>query len=373
MAKMLCLSDLHLGDNKSALNDSTVASKVTTALASFTKCSVDVLVLNGDIWEQCIPAGTLEENPGDGFVSSVAKTSRGFFEPLFRKIDIGTVVWVPGNHDLSLWKRLSTASELPFLTSPSGETLAYSSVSQVKKFYDVLFGTDSTANIPAFKVAYPSFIAVPDPSNFPYTMFTHGHLLDALVRGEESEAVYLALRALGCGRSTLPTDPENALSLKGLAAATDEFTLSLWKQDSAAGYTYWNMISRRLAHPQSCSLEHQASQIVTKKNHPSSPRDGLMPSVQGFLEMVVMDPSLPTPVGSLRSETTAPAFKTSSCLVFGHDHLGTASQVAAYGVPFSVFDSGGWTKEFDGHVPHTHALVWEDDDIVPTYLYLALD
>jgi hypothetical protein len=361
---------MHLGDNKSPLNNPAIVAKVVTDLANFTGPEVGTLVLNGDVWEQCIPAGTLEEDPGDGFCSSVSKASRLFFGDLFKKILVGNIVWVPGNHDLSLWKRLSDSSGLPFHTKSSGESLLPSMDAKSKKFFDSLLGIVN----PSFKVAYPLFLeSKSEPADFPYVLFSHGHLMDALVRGEEQpDAVYLALRALGCRRPYLPPDPSNILSISQIAASTDDFTLSLWKQDSAVDYTFWNEISRRLAHPGSCALKGKGSQAVTRANHPTSPRDGLMPSVRDFLEVALTDASLPTPVGSLRSAEPSPSFTKPSCFVYGHDHLGTAAQVMACGVPFQVFDSGGWTVEFDGHVPHSHALVWYDDNITPCYAYLSL-
>jgi hypothetical protein len=362
---------MHMGDNKSALNNSAVAAKVAQDLANATGGAIDTLVLNGDVWEQCIPAGTLEENPGDGFCSSVAKASRGFFTALLARVRVGKMVWVPGNHDLSLWKRLSDASKLPFHTAPTGATLTGASSPAAQKFFDVLF--NGAGPLPAFSIAYPIFlVADAFPADFPYTMFTHGHLMDPLVQGNESEAVYLALKALGCQRPSIPNDPAETLTITQIAQATDGFTLSLWKQDSTVDYTYWNMIARRLAHPQSCPTAGQPTTALKPADHPSSPRDGQMPQSKWFLETAVTDPNLPTPVGSLRSTTVAPAFSKPSCFVFGHDHLGTSVEAGICGVPFQIYDSGGWTVEFDGHTPHSHALVWNDAGTTPTYLYLAL-
>jgi hypothetical protein len=365
---MLCLSDLHLGDNKSVLNDPKNVVRVLDDLAGYTNEHVGTLVLNGDIWEQCIPAGTMEENPGDGFCSSVAKASRFFFGTLFQKIRVDKVVWVPGNHDLSLWKRLSDAGSLPFYTSSDGEMVLGSSSGEAKRFFDVLLGD----NAPLFDVAYPLYIADKAPGDdFPYVMFTHGHLMDDLVLGYDSGAVYEALKAIGCKRPTLPdyTMP----SVKSLAEHTDGFTLALWKENSKIGYEFWNQIARRLSHPQSCPLgDGDVSTNITNHNHPSSPRDGLAPKVRDFLDKVLTDPNLPTPVGSLRDEVLAPAFLKPSCMVYGHDHMGTAERVIACGVPFQVYDSGGWTSEFEGHKPHTHALIWYDEPgTIPGYVYLA--
>ncbi len=371
MARMACISDLHMGDNKSALNDSNIAAKVVSDLAAMTRGGIETLVLNGDVWEQCIPAGTIEENPGDGFCSSVATASRGFFAALLGKIAVGKVVWVPGNHDLSLWKRLSGASKLPFHTVPTGATLARDSSPAAQKFFEVLF--KSTGPLPVFSVAYPIFlVAGRGPDDFPYVLFTHGHLMDSLVQGRESAAAYLALEALGCRRPYLPSDPSQTLTIAQIAQATDGFTLSLWKQDSTVDYTLWNMIARRLVHPQSCPMAGKPTAPLDPLNHPSSPRDGQMAQAAWFLDTALTDPSLPTPVGSPRSPTAATTFNNPSCFIFGHDHLGAAMQAGICGVPFNIFNSGGWTVEFDGHAPHSHVLIWNDEGTTPTAVYLAV-
>jgi len=371
MARMACLSDMHMGDNKSALNDPAIAAKIVKDLASLTGGSIETLVLNGDVWEQCIPAGTIEENPGDGFCSSVTAASRVFFAALLGKIKIGKMVWVPGNHDLSLWKRLSDAGNLPFHTAPTGATLARESSEAAQKFFDVLF--KSTGPLPAFSVAYPIYLVADSyPDDFPYVIFTHGHLMDPLVQGRESDAVYFGLKALGCERPELPGNPSEPLTIAQIAEATDEFTLTLWKQDSTVDYTLWNMIVRRISHPQSCPMVGKPTASLTPADHPSSPRDGQMAQAPWFLEKAIIDPNLPTPAGSMRSPTVATAFNKPSCFVFGHDHLGTSVQSGIYGVPFQIFDSGGWTVEFEGHTPHSHVLVWDDESTIPTDVFLAL-
>jgi hypothetical protein len=380
--KMMCLSDLHLGDGKSALNDATVVDRVVADLAKAAGGVVETLVLNGDVWEQCIPAGSLEENPGEGlrpngFMSSVAQASRYFFSELFGAIDVGQIVWVPGNHDLSLWKKLSDAAVVvpgsadpgaaPFYTDSSGVVLSRSSSALAQKFFDVLF---KNAEPRSFKVAYPVYLAGQSaPDDFPYVLFTHGHLLDTLVRGLESTAVYLGLKALGCDR---PYVPDNA-SLRDIARTTDPFTLALWKEDSSVDYTLWNFIVRRLVHPHDCPMDGCPTSYLNPTCHPSSPRDGIMPQASWFLEAALTDDRLPTPVGSLRaSAPESAAFNKLSCFVVGHDHLGTVTRTGVFGVPFQIFDSGGWTVEFDGHVPHTHALLWDGENgTTPSYLYLS--
>jgi hypothetical protein len=371
MSKMACLSDFHLGDNKSALNNGSVVDKVVKDLITITGGTIETLVLNGDVWEQCIPAGTLEENPGDGICASVGKASRQFFRTFFDKISIGTVVWVPGNHDLSLWKRLSDDTKCAFHTPPTGVSFARTASPTAQKIFDLLFQGASTK--PTFKVSYPIYlVSEPFPNDFPYVLFTHGHLLDSLVQGRDAEAKYVALKALGCPHPSLPDGSTQTVTIQQVAAATDPFTLALWKEHSTLDYTFWNFLVRRLSHPGACPMAGKPTGAIDDTCHPSSPRDGQFPSIWWFLETAIQDPTLPTPVGSLRSPTLSPAFNKRSCSVFGHDHLGTRADAGICGVPFNICDSGGWTVEFDGHVPHSHVLVWPGVDPVPTDYFVSL-
>ena len=95
-----------------------------------------------------------------------------------------------------------------------------------------------------------------------------------------------------------------------------------------------------------------------------------MGSVPEFLDLMLLDPCLPSPVGDF-GQAPGEAFTKPSCLVFGHDHLGARKTVVSCGVPFHVVDSGGWTSEFDGHLPHCRALVWQKDEDVTPEIYFV--
>jgi hypothetical protein len=367
MIRRVCLSDLHLGDDRSILADVRNSRTLVDSLAASIRlwdglsptdlASIDTLVLCGDIWEESVPSDL--DHVENGFSRSVLYASRNFFSYLFTSILVRRVVWIPGNHDLSLWRSMRGTSYL--VTSYEGE--------QPSIGLKDLFGgpLDSPGSL---LVSYPIFHDVSAGEGYPTLIFTHGHLLDPLVRGNDPYDEYAALGALGCHR---PGSLEGATSIREVAALTDPFTLELWSRYSRRDYLYNNYVLRRLEHPQTCPFNHIGptgfNRRIYEDADPPPAGSGLISEVPWLLQLAIMDPGLPTPVGSLRPTNRSPAFEQPSCLVHGHDHLGTSRTVVSCGVPFHVVDAGGWTSEFAGHVPHSHVLVWMDDEVAPESYY----
>jgi hypothetical protein len=144
-----------------------------------------------------------------------------------------------------------------------------------------------------------NFLMKPTADDFPYIYFTHGHLLDRMVRGLDEEAVYVGLHVLGVSAPQhVPVDAAEVSSVAELARRTDSFTLALWKRYSRRDYIYANKIMRRLDHPASCPLQLGREHVprdgkslisiveADQKSDPSSPRDGLMAEVPFFLDVV---------------------------------------------------------------------------------------
>ena len=365
----LCLSDLHLGDGRSVLSDPAVARLVAADLSRIVSSgTLDTLVLCGDVWEECVPA-RLGEPLAGGYNPAVLADSSRFFTELMSWLHVREVVWVPGNHDLCLWHDFTARHNSSYtqLTGVSGVVLEDSDFD----FFRPLFGTCWPAT---FRVAYPVYCPTDD---YPALIFTHGHLLDPLVRGLAPEATYAALRALGCARPSVPADASELGSARDLALRTDPFTLGLWSRYSSRDYTYANAVMRRLEHPESCpSYDDRASFMslaLLDRAEPSTSGSSLDSQAQWFLDLCLTDPRLPTPVGELSRGPGehASTLTAKSCLVHGHDHLGTRRVVSSGGVPFEVVDTGGWTSEWQGHRPHTHVLAWDDvSTVVPTSYWL---
>ena len=358
MIARLCLSDLHLGDDRSTLSSPDVVRGVVSSLREISDGAIDTLILNGDIWEECVPSDmTLEL----GLSRSVVRTSQYFFGPLFSQIKVRKVVLVPGNHDLCLWNWYARNKGIDKFTPYTGASVCLS---------DWPWRQLLASFVGDLSVSYPIYHDLTAGPDFPALVFTHGHLLDPLVRGEDGDAEYAALAALGCSRS----DVSGETTVTGLARAVHDFVLSLWRRYSPRDRTFANYVMRRLLHPQSCEWQNGSARdgayplgddVLHRDQPPAG--EGYMGSVSTFLDLLMLDPSLPSPVGSIGGDPSGASFvQKPSCLVFGHDHLGARKTVVSCGVPFYVVDSGGWTSEFEGHLPHCRALVWrKKEDVVP--------
>jgi hypothetical protein len=376
--RRVCLSDLHLGDDRSILADVRNVRSFVDSLAENVRrwdglqwtmpATIDTLVLCGDIWEESVPSDL--DHFENSYSRSVLEASRNFFGYLFKSIDVKKIVWVPGNHDLSLWKSMQGGSPASVVTPYEGEQLSATTWT-ASVFRDLLF----RQLLPPDRlwVSYPIFRDVSAGDDYPMLLFTHGHLLDPFVRGLNNYSSYAVLSALGVPRPFMPP-LDMATSMEKIANLTDPFTLALWSRYSRRDYLYNNYVLRRLEHPQSCFWPSATSKgslcgPLLEGGDPPLPGSGLVGELPWFLQMAIMDPGLPTPVGSLRPTNQAPAFEQPSCLVHGHDHLGTSRTVVSCGVPFHVVDAGGWTSEFAGHVPHSHVLVWRGDGVAPESYY----
>jgi hypothetical protein len=358
MIARLQMSDLHLGDPRSVLGDPEIARHVTDNLARLSGGHVGKLILAGDVWEESVP-GNLS-NVVNGIAKSVDNASTLFFKSLYSQVEIDEIVVVPGNHDVSTWHWYQETRRQ--LTVTNGGGVSVDPVSW--PWYTLLGGFNGRLTF-----AYPLYWDKSAGDDYPILYVTHGHLLDPLVRGEDVSSKYLALEAIGAKRPSVPS-LEEVGSVAKLADGTLDFCLSLWKRYSTRDYIYANYIMRRLEHPQSCLLQGSSigwiDEAATYIDDPV-PQQGNFANVPRFLDLMIRDPNLPTPVGTFGGDPTGPAFTKPSCLTFGHDHRGTFQKVVACGVPFVAADSGGWTAEWDGHRPHTHVLVWNKvEDVVPS-------
>ena len=366
MIARMCLSDLHLGDPRSELSDPAASARVAARLAEVSGGEVGTLVLNGDVWDECVPANP--EVLRGGLAASVLDASRAFFENLLGRIRVGRVVYVPGNHDLSLWSwYCRNVLAVPDSCTP----YAGMEVDPSNWPWRDLFGSTGVDHLCA---AYPLFWDKSAGPGYPLLAFTHGHLLDPLVRGSSPEVEYDALRVLGCVRPDTSAGAGGPLSVRMLARRVEPFCLALWARYSSRDYDLSNYVMRRLLSPQSCGLDPGSGAVPDGADQPP-PDQGLLAQVPWFLDLMLADPSLPSPVGTLgrglasfgKGSARPAGDPETSCLVYGHDHLAARQDLSVDAIPFRAVGSGGWTSERDGHRPHTHVLVWEaESDVVPT-------
>ena len=94
MLNTVILSDLHFGDPYSVLHDQGVPS-VLDLIKVHAEGHLRRLVLAGDIFEMTTPESRQARQ----------EQSRFFFAETRGRLRLGEVIWVPGNHDYTLFRQ----------------------------------------------------------------------------------------------------------------------------------------------------------------------------------------------------------------------------------------------------------------------------
>jgi hypothetical protein len=372
MAELAAVSDLHLGDreegNGSVLSSLSVCKNFIDQLADITHGCIGTLVIDGDGLEACVPSRTAEENflhktSVLDLYNSTIEDAQKFFSTLTSRISVDRLIWVPGNHDYSLYLKMIKLGILPNrLVSPfSGYSLrkggAWSSKADL---LGKLFG-DKILDI---RAAHPNYVYCKEGQDWPVAVFTHGHLFDSQVLTPSSDF----LKTIGLFAETghifdpVPSafDVNPGRWMEALSFMTSERVSLIWTQNlDPVKEAVYNYAERRKIH------------IVCGERPKESGHHVWLAALQGcglndpvnhhlkwYCDGFMQDwsPVLPNP-------------RPTSYFVKGHTHFGGATCIESLdGAPFQVYDLGGWTLDAVGHkdnVPHTHALVWDEFPATP--------
>src|SRR6188508_1434136 len=141
--KFLAISDTHLGEDSSLLSykpgRSCLYQALRSKLGDGERFEVDELVLVGDI-----PDRTLSST------SQIMTHTYDFMKTLFAAGDVKRIVYVPGNHDHTLWTEYVTRNNFAHIVSesPQGDLLLangdYSKAEHAPELMSLLFGYDQT-------------------------------------------------------------------------------------------------------------------------------------------------------------------------------------------------------------------------------------
>src|SRR5262249_30181225 len=151
------LSDLHLGEPYNMLRDQGVPMMLNL-IKAHAHGSLRRLVLAGDVFEMSTPE-SMEE---------VERQARFFLQQARSRFQIGEVIWLPGNHDYSLFRKLLPST---LITDQKG-------IPAPKPFIDKYFGSDW--NVPV-RIVYP-YLQLSERQSGQLTGRTwiihHGHYFD---------------------------------------------------------------------------------------------------------------------------------------------------------------------------------------------------
>ena len=353
MALLAAVSDLHLGDggdDGSVLYSPDACTHFAQILGQITGGFVQTLVLNGDLFEACVAERTPDPYGVLGLRQSVIATAKNFFGNLVQTLRVEQLVWVPGNHDLTVWQALAGASGSLY-TETYGRALRPGQPENPA--IAQLFGSISSK----IAVAYPNFVYKPE-AGWPFAVFTHGHLFDSLVlnRNASSIDVDVARVASGDAWSEIPQEFDSSPWMKSLVDMTTSRITKFWCMNlSSTEEDIYNYVKRRKIQVQ-CS--HRPSVPGYRENNPTNVV--LTGDIGWYCNGLMVDEA---PVG-------ATGGSHQSYFIKGHTHDGTSGVIYSIDkTRFAVIDLGGWTTDAEEHkdnIPHTHLAVWDTFPGPPT-------
>ena len=350
-ASFVVLSDTHLGYDRSLLNNADAQEFVASEISKTCNGHTDKLILNGDFLEGAVPQDASLWNSTMYVSPFTGSSSRSFLENLTKHLDVGKLVFIPGNHDWAVWRSIMYKA-VPYFPVTGAFSIRTDGqdLPRASRMLDAIVGP-SKDNLPQISLSYPIYFLGND---WPYCAFHHGHFLDDLVLGQASAEEYHALSLLGTNdRPGIALDDTE--TLKSLAEKTDTFVRSLWAPNSRARALMWAIIRRDAANLH-CSgnpyLETLSGQ--TTKN------------LEWLVNVTVADSLAPFP--GIKN-TAWPSY-----LFVGHDHVGGAGRVSGPdGLPFRVINTGGWTDDGGkGIVPHGHVVIWPKGSSEPEVKFIKV-
>ena len=352
----VALSDLHLGYDNSIISDQVAQERLAVEIAKLCGGSTDRLILNGDAFEGCVPRDAGTHDPA-GYSPHMAACARNFFGSMLNHIDIGSLIIIWGNHDYAMWKHLAASCGVSTFTNlTKGDVLLQCDKQDLRgatSFLDDVIGPNRH-KLSRIRSAYPNYTI---GRYWPYMTFHHGHFMDDLILGQDSEAEYLGLRVLtGVGRPDVNVHDDE--TVKSIHDKTEAFIAATWEFDSRAREIEWAMIRRLQTGHSQCSYYPKtpapAEQLVSLTEPFCS---GLSKNAAWYANVLMTDSTTPAPLG----QADAPSY-----LFVGHDHQGGFKNLPGMdGRYWKLVNTGGWTNDGDGPAVHGHVVLWSKNEAAP--------
>lgn len=343
----VCLSDLHMGYDRSVLTDLGTHAKIAGQIAEIAGGSTKRLILNGDCFEACVPL-RVGEHDAAGFPTTMAAASQRFLGTLLNRMTADELVILWGNHDYCLWQRLALACGVPTFTNYRAADVCLLNKGHIlpgaESFVHDVIGS-AADKLRKITAAYPNYIL---GRQWPFIVFHHGHLLDKMVLGWDEAVDYLGLKAI-IGQGSSKVSPDGEDTLKTIHEKTEAFISAMWRYNSPARADEWKFL-RRFSNAVKCRYHQKGGCEVVNDEVQG---DGLGNQAKWYLDVLATDPMTPAILG----EAAAPSY-----FFVGHDHGG--GQLTIPGLDrhdWKLVNTGGWTKDRDTDLPHAHVVVWRDD------------
>jgi len=367
MSELVAITDLHLGDrdpeNGSVLTSPKVRQTFANVLGELVGWTIDTLVITGDLFEVCVPSRTvkqdlLHETTCFGLYNSTVEDAGAFFAELGKVIDINQLVWVPGNHDFVLYRRICGNGSL-VRPRKLREDAIWRQDAELAR----LFGSE-ISNIVA---SFPNYVRECS-AGWPLAIFTHGHLFDNQVLKPTAGF----LKALGLTLETghlwdpIPEniDTDGGSWTKKLVELTNHRVFEIWPQNlNLVAEAVYDYVLRRNTRVFCADRpEKPMVRLIKQAFEKINPSSSLRGRLGWYLDNTLVDIAPVVPLGGDKLLLGSDKPPLHSFFVCGHTHdPGAWLHESFDGLTFEIYDLGGWTMDAAknrDNVPHTHAIVW---------------
>jgi hypothetical protein len=355
-AHYVCLSDMHLGYEKSVLNDPVAQEHLVDQIALLCGGSTDRLILNGDCFEGCVPMCAGQHDLA-GFNPNMAEISRSFFQKFIDKITTTSLAILWGNHDYCLWQKVAASCGAPAFTNNQMGNVVLKQDEHVLPGAEPFIGDvigPAAGKLSSIRSAYPNYVL---GQQWPFTVFHHGHLLDRLILGWMPEVDYLALKLL-IGEGQPKVSGDGTETIGSIHRKTEAFINAMWKINSKPRAEEWAIL-RRLGGTHVCPSYPAGNVSASKEILLPEPQSAQLGQQVGwYLSTVALDPTTPAMLGDPKAK---------GFFVIGHDHDGGLMDVTGLdGHAWGLRNTGGWTSDRDETALHAHVLIHVEDAVEPS-------
>ena len=353
-AHYVCLSDMHLGYEKSVLNYPAAQDHLVDEISKLCGGATDRLILNGDCFEGCVPIEAGQHDAA-GFNPAMAGIAQSFFQRFTDKIHTTSLVILWGNHDYCLWQKVAASCGVPTFTNDQAGNALLQYDGHVLPGAEAFLGDvigPAAGKLERIRSAYPNYTL---GRYWPFTVFHHGHLLDKLVLGWNPDIDYLPLKiAIGVGQPKVFCDDTE--TIESIHRKTSSFIEAMWKINSPSRAAEWAVL-RRLEKSHTCPWYPVGDAPAPNEITGEAQGSQLGDQIPWYLAALQIDPTTPSTLG--------PSDQKSN-LVIGHDHDGgLQSYMGLDGHAWQVSNTGGWTDDRDEKTSHAHVLIHDEGAPVP--------
>lgn len=331
MLNTVVLSDLHFGEPYNLAHDQGVPP-ILNLIKAHARGRVRRLVLAGDIFEMSTPES----------MELVRRQARFFFKEARGRFQMDEIVWVPGNHDYTLFRRHFPRA---LTTDPRGEAAP-------KELVEEYFGEGFPVPV---RVAYPHLL-LRAPRQGRAWVIHHGHYLDDIVLGQSArDRARAFFSALGGGSlvQVQPVPMDGSLSLPQIEERVRPLLEGIWCHHADPNNfqnEVWDLV-RRWGDYISCLRPEPGLELRDEESAILNDHD--LGRATFYLRALQRD----------AQQALAPG--ESVTLVFGHTHGGGIHLGSFEGRPLRLLNLGGWIPGEKptraGRQAHTHVYLINDD------------